>query len=111
MSRKQRITDQLQQSLHSILYLDIVDESYMHAVPKDAESHFKVLVVSDDFALLSIIERHRLLNQLLAAEFNYGLHALSLHTWTPEEWIAKGGVLAESPPCLGGAKVQMPSNR
>jgi len=106
MSRKQRIAEQLHQSLQSILHLDIVDESYMHAVPAGAESHFKLLVVSTDFASLSIVERHRLINQLFAAEFNNGLHALSLHTWTLEEWVIKGGVLPESPPCLGGSKIQ-----
>ncbi|MBK1694947.1 BolA family transcriptional regulator [Chromatium weissei] len=106
MNRKQRIAEQIHQSLQSIAHLDVVDESYMHAVPANAESHFKLLIVSSDFASLSMIERHRLINQLFAAEFNNGLHALSLHTWTPEEWVVKGGVLPTSPPCLGGSKVQ-----
>lgn len=30
-------------------YLEILNESYMHNVPKGSETHFKVLVVSDKF--------------------------------------------------------------
>ncbi len=103
MNRKQRIEEKLKDSLSPIMHLDIVDESYMHSVPQGSESHFKVLVVSEAFEEISMIDRHRQLNQLLADEFKRGLHALTLHTWTPEEWHAKGGA-PESPPCLGGSK-------
>ena len=102
MSRKQRIEERIQQALQP-LYLDVVDESYMHAVPPDSESHFKLLVVSETFEGVSLIERHRRLNELLTDELSQGLHALTMHTWTPEEWYAKGGA-PESPPCRGGSR-------
>lgn len=102
MSRKPRIETRIQETL-APLYLDVVDESYMHAVPPDSESHFKLLVVSESFEDVPLIERHRRLNELLADEFSQGLHALTMHTWTPEEWQAKGGV-PDSPPCQGGSK-------
>ncbi|QIK37567.1 BolA family transcriptional regulator [Caldichromatium japonicum] len=101
MNRKQRIEQRLQEAL-SPVYLDVADESYMHAVPTEAESHFKLLVVSAAFAGISLLERHRQINELLADEFKQGLHALTMHTWTPEEWQARGGA-PESPPCLGGS--------
>lgn len=100
MSRKQRIETRIQETL-APLHLDVVDESYMHAVPPDSESHFKLLVVSETFEDVALIERHRRLNELLADEFAQGLHALTMHTWTPEEWHAKGGA-PDSPPCQGG---------
>ena len=102
MSRKQRIEERIQQALQP-LYLDVVDESYMHAVPPDAESHFKVMVVSETFEDVPLIERHRRINELLDDELRQGLHALTMHTWTPEEWHAKGGIAPESPPCQGGS--------
>lgn len=37
------------------LHLEIVNESYMHNVPKGSETHFKVLVVSDKFESLPLI--------------------------------------------------------
>jgi len=103
MNRKERIEARLKDSL-APLHLDVVDESYMHATGAGAESHYKVLVVSEAFGSSSLIERHRLVNQLVQEEFQSGLHALSQHTWTPEEWAERGGRLPKSPPCLGGSK-------
>ncbi len=102
MNRKHRIEETIQTALQP-LHLDVVDESYMHAVPPGAESHFKVLVVSETFEGVALIERHRRLNALLDGELQVGLHALTMHTWTPAEWYAKGGAAPESPPCQGGS--------
>ena len=44
------------------------------------------------------------LNGLLEAELAGPVHALALHTMTPQEWFAKGGEAPQSPPCLGGGK-------
>ena len=103
MNRKQRIEDKLQSQL-SPLHMEVTDESHQHSVPEGAESHFKVVVVSETFAEHKLIGRHRLMNRLLGDELASGLHALALHTWTPEEWFAKGGIAPESPQCMGGSK-------
>ena len=103
MSRIKRIRDKLQTTL-SPMHLDVVDESHMHSVPEGAESHFKVIAVSDQFAEHRLVGRHRIVNQSLRGEFEAGLHALALHTWTPEEWFEKGGVAPDSPQCMGGSK-------
>jgi BolA protein len=103
MSRQSRIESKLQEAL-SPVHLEVVDESHMHSVPSGAESHFRVLVVSERFEGQGLVARHRTLNQLLREELQGGLHALALHTWTPEEWLDKGGAAPQSPPCLGGSK-------
>lgn len=103
MSRKARIEKKIYSEL-APLHLEVVDESHMHSVPEGAESHFKVLVVSGHFADKKLVGRHRVLNALLADELQSGLHALALHTWTPEEWFNKGGTTPTSPLCLGGSK-------
>lgn len=39
-------------------HLEIINESYMHNVPKGSETHFKVVIVSDKFnneALIQVI--------------------------------------------------------
>ena len=105
MSRQQLIEHRLQDAF-APMHLDVVDESHMHSVPEGAQSHFKVTVVADAFAGESLLQRHRAVNGLLADEFARGLHALALHTMTPEEWFAKGGVSPDSPPCLGGSKAE-----
>lgn len=37
-------------------HLDIINESYMHNVPKGSETHFKVVVVSDLFKDVPLIK-------------------------------------------------------
>jgi BolA protein len=102
MSRLERI-EALVRKAYDPMHLEIQDESHMHSVPEGAESHFKVLVVSERFAGEIPVARHRGINRLLAEEFAGGLHALALHAWTPEEWHRRGGA-PQSPPCLGGSK-------
>ncbi len=87
----------------SVLRVD--DESHLHNVAPGAESHFKVTIVSDQFADQMLIKRHRLVNQALRKELTQ-IHALALHTYTPQEWEARGGEVATSPRCRGGGKNQ-----
>lgn len=103
MPTQETIQDKLQQAF-SPLHLEVRDESHMHNVPADAQSHFRVLLVSEQFAGKPLVQRHRAVNRTLADELSGGVHALALHTMTPEEWFAKGGQAPESPPCLGGGK-------
>ena len=103
MNRKETVEQRLREAL-SPLHLEVADESHMHSVPEGAQSHFKVTVVSERFRGEKLIARQRSVNRLLATEFDAGLHALALHTWTPEEWFEKGGRAPDSPPCLGGSK-------
>ena len=104
MSVEETIRRKIEEGL-SPAHLEIANESHMHSVPKGSETHFKVVVVSSAFSGKSPVERHRAVNALLAAEFQSGLHALSLRTMTPEQWEAPPPPL-ESPPCLGGSKAR-----
>jgi BolA protein len=101
--RKDNIEKTLRDNLHP-MHIEVVDESHMHSVGEGAQSHFKVTLVSEAFDGKMLVARHREVNRLLASEFDKGLHALALHTMTPEEWFAKGGAIPDSPPCLGGSK-------
>ena len=96
-----KITDALQPE-----YLEVANESHMHNVPPDSESHFKVTVVTAEFDGKMLVARHRMLNQLLKEELDGPVHALSLNTLTPKEWQEKNGEVRKSPPCLGGSKAK-----
>lgn len=102
MSRKIRIEATLNQDLAPV-YLQVDDESSHHHVPQGAETHFKATVVSSKFSDLSRIARHRLVNHLLTKEFDLGLHALSMHLYTPDEW-EKNQIVPNSPTCRDGYK-------
>ncbi|MEC6833483.1 transcriptional regulator BolA [Photobacterium toruni] len=86
----------------SPLYIDVINESYMHNVPDGSESHFKVIVVSDQFEGQRLIARHRAVNQCLADELANYIHALAIHTYTKSEWQQQLNV-PTSPKCHGGA--------
>ena len=87
-------------------HLEIMNESHMHSVPANSETHFKVVVVSAFFAGTTRIARHQTVNGLLADELAGPVHALSIQAHTPEEWTARGGTVMESPDCLGGGKAE-----
>ena len=102
MSVEDDITEKLTNSLHPE-HLEVINESHMHNVPPGSESHFKIVAVSDLFNGKMLIARHRMINQALAEELQGPVHALAIHTLTPEEW-AKTGAAPSSPPCMGGGK-------
>jgi len=86
------------------VWLAVENESHMHNVPADAQTHFKVTVVSHVFEGERLIARHRQVNSLLAEALQGPVHALALHTLTPEEFEKRGGAVNASPDCLGGSK-------
>ncbi|MFN3713069.1 MAG: BolA family protein [Alcanivoracaceae bacterium] len=85
----------------AVLQLD--NESHMHNVPKGSESHFRLVVVSDVFAGLMPVKRHQRVYALLQDELAGPVHALALHTFTPEEWSARNESASASPACRGGS--------
>lgn len=102
------INDLLVQGLAPIR-LDVINESHMHNVPAGSESHFKLVIVSDQFDGKKLIARHRSVNGLLENVLRDKIHALSMHTYTPEEWQQRGGEVPESPPCMGGKAAEAAS--
>ena len=85
-------------------FLEVLNESHMHNVAPGSESHFKVTLVSSQFNGKMLIARHRLINGILAEELNGKIHALALHTLTPDEYFERAGKVSESPLCMGGGK-------
>lgn len=103
MNVQETIENKITEAL-SPSYLTVINESYMHSVPPGSESHFKLVVVTDSFHGVPRVRRHQTVNGILKDELAGPLHALSMETLTPEEWERKGGVVRESPDCLGGGK-------
>ena len=85
----------------TLSHLEVVNESNNHNVPPGSQSHFKVTAVADEFEGLRLIARHRLINRILVDEIAQ-IHALALHTYTTDDWVARHGDVPMSPPCLGG---------
>ena len=100
MNIQETISNKLKQAFNPE-HLEVINESHMHNVPDGSESHFKVVLVTEDFKDKMLIARHRMVNKVLEHEVNSVIHALALHTMTMEEWFKKGGAPA-SPECMGG---------
>ncbi len=103
MSVAERIERKLALGLN-LAHLQVVNESGNHNVPPGSESHFKVVVVAEDFSGERLLARHRRINGLLADELAHDVHALAIHAYTPDEWRKRFGAAPMSPPCLGGKK-------
>ena len=95
-----RIRDKIEAAF-APLHLELVNESSQHNVPPGSESHFKLVVVTDDFKGRSRVDRHRRVYACLADELASGVHALALHLLSAQEWADRQTV-NDSPPCLGG---------
>jgi BolA family transcriptional regulator, general stress-responsive regulator len=71
--------------------LDVINESHLHAghrsSPGTGESHFRILMVAEKFAGKSRVERHRMVNDVLADLFKNGVHALAIKAYAPGETI------------------------
>ena len=91
-------------------FFRVENESHRHNVPPGSESHFKVTVVSRRFNGKTLLARHRMVNEILSRELSGGVHALALHTLTPEEWADNPSV-ANSPPCLGGSAAEKTADK
>ncbi|XP_077999358.1 bolA-like protein DDB_G0274169 [Glandiceps talaboti] len=96
------IIDKLTSKLQPV-HLEVINESYMHNVPKGSETHFKVVIVSNQFDKQTHIKRHRMVNEVLKDELSGPVHALSIQAKTSEQWNVNTSV-TKSPPCLGGMK-------
>jgi stress-induced morphogen len=84
-------------------HLSVLNESYMHAVPAGSETHFKVVLAAEAFIGKRQVQRHQAVYACLADELKNGVHALALHTFSPDEWQASYAVPI-SPQCMGGSK-------
>jgi BolA protein len=92
------LTDQFQPAV-----LEVVNESHMHSVPPNSETHFKVVLVTEAFDGKRKVARHQQVYAALSAQLEGPVHALALHTYTPAEW-AEREQAPDSPNCMGGSK-------
>lgn len=88
-----RISELIKQKLEEGLsptHLEIINESHLHeghaGDDGSGQTHFKLIVVSNAFGECSRIQRQRQVNTLINDLFSQGLHAVSMRTYTPQEY-------------------------
>lgn len=97
------IAESLRQKVESAFspeHLELENESSQHS-RGGPETHFRLVIVSQNFEGLSRVERQRRVQALFEAERSAGLHALALWTHTPAEWskLQEANFLTASPRC------------
>ncbi len=93
MTRVERIRIALQAELAPTA-LDVIDESHKHAGhagARDGRGHFAVNIVSDAFAGLAPLARHRRVYAALGEMMQTDIHALSIRARTPPEAAREAG--------------------
>ena len=68
--------------------LEIGDDSALHAGHEGAKSgggHYRLSIVSPQFAGLNTLQRHRLVYAALGSLMQHEIHAMSINALTPEE--------------------------
>ena len=96
MSAYDMIVSQLNLSF-DVENLFLENESFMHNVPPNAETHFKLIIVSRDFTELTNVKRHQSIYNALNGTMSK-IHALSIQAFTPDEYLANP-VILKSPDC------------
>ena len=56
------------------------------SVVGDDGTHFEAVIVSEAFSGKSRVQRHQLVYQTLGDRMRAEIHALSIKTYTPQEW-------------------------
>jgi BolA protein len=88
MKMKDSMTRKLETGLAPDM-LEVIDESHLHAGHagwhERGETHFRIEVVARAFSGKSRLERHRMVNALVADELRSGVHALAISARAPDE--------------------------
>jgi BolA protein len=87
--RRQRLTVRLEEGLDPV-QLEVVDDSHRHAGhagAADGRGHFTVLIVSQCFAGLGTLKRHKLVYEVVGDMMTTDIHALSIQALAPGEPI------------------------
>ncbi|GAB3475974.1 BolA family protein [Marinomonas epiphytica] len=89
------------QANFQVQHMILTNESHMHNVPPGSESHFKLVLVTDEFDALRKVQRHQKVYGALKEEMTL-IHALAMHLYTVAEWQDNQFMAPNSPKCHGG---------
>lgn len=95
-----QIEERIREKL-AVHHMSLENESYMHNVPAGSESHFKLVLVSNEFEGKRLVQRHQLVYGVLQDEMTK-IHALAMHLYSLKEWSERNALAPSSPKCHGG---------
>tara|TARA_Y100000590_G_scaffold389627_1_gene464777 strand:- start:297 stop:554 length:258 start_codon:yes stop_codon:yes gene_type:complete len=54
--------------------------------------HYSIIVISDDFQNISLVDRHRMIYSIFEKEIITEIHAMQIQTYTRNEWKNKKNI-------------------
>jgi BolA protein len=87
--RRERLAGRLEEGLRPD-HLEVIDDSHRHAGhagAADGRGHFTALIVSQRFAGLGTLQRHKLVYEVVGDMMTTDIHALSIQALAPGEPI------------------------
>ena len=88
----------------NVSHHQLVNDSQKHS-GSATDSHYNLVLVSDDFAGIGPVKRHQQVYALVGELMNNPIHALALLCYTADQWQAKQEKMPATAPCMGGSKV------
>ena len=88
MNRKAKITNILNENfnLHRCFVSDVSESHKGHSgYVKGEETHFEIIIISNDFENKNRLERHKMVNNFLKNEFVGSLHSITYKLMTVSE--------------------------
>ena len=76
-------------------HVEVEDESHLHAghagVRERGGRHFRAVIVAEQFEGLSRVAAQRAVFAALDGQFERGIHAFAMKTYTPAQWAQRKG--------------------
>lgn len=79
----------MQDTIKNLLEKDLENVLVELFDPRNDGKHLEAVIVSSSFENLSLLERHRKVKESLKELFADQIHALSIKTYTNQEWRKK----------------------
>ena len=89
MNRKTKIEKIINERFQPYFFFvnDVSEQHRGHqSFKENVESHFEVIIVSQEFDNKSKIIRHRMINECLQEDFQSDLHSVSIKAYTIDEY-------------------------
>ncbi|NIH41176.1 MAG: BolA family transcriptional regulator [Buchnera aphidicola (Periphyllus aceris)] len=83
-----------------IKYIKIYNISNAHKKFNKKNSHYKIIVVSNDFYKINILRRHQIIYNILSNEININIYGIEIFTYTKKEWDVEINKKFSSTKCI-----------
>ena len=92
LSKKDQIQHKIEEFFHP-QFLEVIDDSAKHkghqGVDGKKETHFRITVICNSFSSMSLIDRHRMIYNVIKKNFlgKGGIHSVSIKAYTEKEYL------------------------